>query len=196
VTEKTADIRLIAATNQPLDQLVLKGRFRQDLYYRLNVGTINIPPLRERREDIPLLALHLGLVCASELRKPFDGIEDSALKVLSSYDFNGNVRELRNIVESAIMHCRHQGKLNTEDFAFRLRSMPSAAADLPETGDKNDWPLDTLRLDEVERRLYMEALIRTKCNVSAAAKEVGLTRSKFRRRLADLGIQTHRSAQA
>jgi len=193
VIEKTADIRLIAATNQSLDQLVLQGRFRQDLYYRLNVCTINIPPLRERREDIPLLAMHLGLLCASELGRPFNGIEDDALKVLSSYDLNGNVRELRNIIENAIMHCRHSGKLSTEDLPLRMPGTPGQAH-ASELIDPGRWPLDTLRLDEVERRLYLEALKRTGCNISAASKEVGLTRSKFRRRLAALKIETHRSA--
>ena len=181
--ELTTDIRLIAATNQSLEELVEKKEFRQDLFYRLSVCTINIPPLRDRPTDIPLLAVHLGLQCSSEIGKPIDGIEDDALTQLASYDYPGNVRELRNIIENAVIRCRHGGKLRVEDLPEKVTQAPSASG-----GTSGDWPLETVVFSEVERALYVEALARTKQNVSAAAQTLGLTRSKLRRRLAALDM--------
>jgi DNA-binding NtrC family response regulator len=183
--ERSSDIRLIAATNRPMEELVAEKQFREDLYYRLSVCTIRIPPLRERRDDIPLLAAHLALQCAAQTGKSVDGIDESALRVLNSHDYPGNVRELRNIIENAVIRCPHPGKLTAADLPQRTtkdgQPVPLKSAD-------ESWPIDTLNLEEVERRLYREALRRTDHNVSAAASLVGLSRSKLRRRMSALGL--------
>ena len=98
-------MRIIAATNVDLKKMVGEGRFREDLYYRLCVITIPIPPLRERREDIPLLAEHFVRLYASENSKPISGLEPEAMKALLDYDWPGNVRELENAIERAVVLC-------------------------------------------------------------------------------------------
>lgn len=180
--EQTTDVRVITATNQSLEQLVKEKQFREDLYYRLSVCTIDLPPLRERKEDIPLLALYFTLQFASEMGKSIDGIDEEALRVFSVYNYPGNIRELRNIVESSIIRCKHSGVLLKDDLPEQIAT----------TGTKElqpgDWPMETLKLEDVERRLYQEALNRTDNNVSAAARLLGLSRGKLRRRLGDLEI--------
>jgi two-component system response regulator PilR (NtrC family) len=97
-----ADIRVVAATNQELTKLVGEGRFREDLYYRINVIEIHLPPLRDRREDIPLLAEHFLPKFAEQMGKPISSISNEAQTLLSSYDWPGNVRELQNVIERAV----------------------------------------------------------------------------------------------
>jgi two-component system NtrC family response regulator/two-component system response regulator HydG len=115
--EVEVDVRIIAATNKNLAEEVQQGRFREDLYYRLNVIEIKLPPLRERREDIPLLAEHFVQRISSELGKDVSGISAEALKVLIAYDWPGNVRELENVIERAIVTCRN-GSLEEADFSW------------------------------------------------------------------------------
>jgi DNA-binding NtrC family response regulator len=185
--ERTADVRLVAATNQDLDGAVAAKKFRQDLFYRLNVGRLRLPPLRERPGEIGILAMYFTLKGAEEMGKPVEGISEDALALLTAYDFPGNVRELRNFVESAIIHCKHSGPLTAADFSRTAltEARPDAGSrDAPTSG----WPLETLRVQDVERRLYTEALARADHNVSAAAKLIGLSRGKLRRRLSALGI--------
>lgn len=177
--ERTADVRIIAATNQPLPALVREDRFREDLYYRLSVCTIHVPPLRERVDDIPLLAQYFTLRFSAEMGKEVEGISDDALLCLSEYDFPGNVRELRNIIESSVIRAHNKKVLTTEDFP-ELRRLPSrgeAALDF------SAWPTDRLSISNIERLLFQEALHREGGNVSAAARLLGMERSKFRRGL-------------
>ncbi len=183
--EVASDARIIAATNHDLEALVEKKLFRQDLYYRLKVCTIWQPPLRERKEDIPLLALYFALLFSTEMGKAIDGIDDQALNMLCAYDYPGNVRELRNIIESSVIHCRHKGQLKKNDlpdFFCKHSSPPS------ESAEPSAWPPESIRFEEVESTLYREALSRTQNNVSAAARLLGLSRGKLRRRLSDLKI--------
>src|SRR5581483_3280415 len=100
--ELTADIRVIAATNQDLARLVAEGRFREDLYYRINVIPIALPPLRDRREDIPLLAEHFLEKFTAQMDKPLSGISQAAMELLVDYDWPGNIRELENVIERAV----------------------------------------------------------------------------------------------
>ncbi len=181
--ELSTDVRIVAATNQDLQALVEKKRFRQDLYYRLNVCVIRQPPLRERKEDIPLLALYFALQFAAEMGKLIDGIEDTALNMLCAYDYPGNVRELRNIVESSVIHCRHEGVLTDDDLPKSF--VPSAGHSDPDAG----WTMESIRFEDVEKTLYREALSRSGNNVSAAARLLGLSRGKLRRRMGDLNIE-------
>jgi len=180
--ERDVDVRVIAATNHDLAELVKEKRFREDLYYRLNVCAINCPPLRERMEDIPILALYFALQFAAETGKRIDGIDDDAFRALAAYDYPGNIRELRNIVESSIIHCKHDGLLTREDLRLDFAAAGKAI-------DEGAWPLASIRFEDVERRLYEEALSRTDANVSAAARLLGISRGKLRRRLSALGLE-------
>ena len=117
--------------------------------------------------------------------KSIDGIDDDALATLLEPNYPGNVRELRNIIENSIIHCKHTGRLRKSDLPDQCTSGPKAKADA-ETGP---WTMDVIKLEEVEKRLYQEALSRTNNNVSSAARLLGLSRGKLRRRLAVLNIQ-------
>jgi DNA-binding NtrC family response regulator len=165
--EVRVDVRVIAATNRDLQEAVNEGRFRDDLYYRLNVIEIRIPPLRERREDVPMLARHLIERLSPELNKEINDISESALKVLLEYDWPGNVRELENAIERAIVTCR--GHLLTEDdFGFLSRAM----------NERGSWVFPpNMTLSELEHQAVATTLERTGGNVKEAAATLGIDRS-------------------
>jgi DNA-binding NtrC family response regulator len=165
--EVKVDARVIAATNKDLAEEVRQGRFRDDLYYRLNVIEIRIPALRERREDVPLLAQHLLERIAHEMGKPVDDITEAALKVLLDHDWPGNVRELENAVERAIVTCRGH-VLTEQDFGFLLQAAtPTAGWAFP--------PNTTLQ--DLEKQAIIATLARTNGNVKEAASVLGIDRS-------------------
>jgi two-component system response regulator PilR (NtrC family) len=179
-TEDAVDVRLICATHQNLAQLVEQGRFRQDLYFRLAVIELRMPPLRERREDVPLLAeAILARLChGGETRR----LSSAAREALVRYDFPGNVRELENVLERAIALSS-----GAEIAASDLQLAPQVAADEPAVPDAK-WPLQEY-LDRVEREAILEALDRTRFNRTAAAKILGITFRALRYRMERLGIQ-------
>jgi DNA-binding NtrC family response regulator len=164
--EVRVDTRVIAATNKDLAEEVRQGRFRDDLFYRLNVIEIRIPPLRERREDVPLLAAHFVERLAHELGKEVGGISEEGLKLLMDYDWPGNVRELENVVERAIVTSR--GSLLTEaDFGW-----------LTNGASRGNWQVPgDISLAELERRAIIATLERTHGNVKEAAASLGVDRS-------------------
>jgi DNA-binding NtrC family response regulator len=164
--EVVVDVRVIAATNRNLAEEVQRERFRDDLYYRLNVIEIRLPALRERREDIPLLAEHFVEKIASELGKDISGISADALKILIAYDWPGNVRELENVIERAIV-TSHNGILDEGDFAW-LNQRASA---------EQTWNVPDVSLNELERRAIVAVLERKKGNVKEAAASLGIDRS-------------------
>jgi len=165
--EVRVDVRVIAATNKDLAEEVKQGRFRDDLYYRLNVIEIHVPPLRERREDIPLLAEHFVERIAHELGKEADGISENGLKVLMDYDWPGNVRELQNAIERAIVTC-HGRVLTEADFSTLARG----------SNGKSGWTVPgDVCLEELERRAIVATLERTHGNVKEAAASLGVDRS-------------------
>ena len=185
-SESTIDVRILSATHKDLAKLVEEGKFRQDLYYRINVIQLAIPALRERSEDIPLLTDHtLGkLARQMDLEKPT--LAPEALDALSRYAFPGNVRELENILERAITLC--------EDNTIRARDLH-----LPQTGDSAPLPpmpgpLDSGQihleehLGEIEKKAILQALEQTKYNKTAAAKLLGLSFRALRYRLKKLGL--------
>jgi len=178
--EDATDVRIISATHRDLADLVQQGKFRQDLYYRLNVIQIQMPPLRELREDIAAIAQQTleRLRHGSPVR-----FSDEALRALQAYDFPGNVRELENIVERALALCSN-GVITAED----LQLAPSAQGrtEPSELGDKCPLPE---YLDRVERQALLEALQRTGFNRTAAAKLLGLTFRTMRYRMERLGIK-------
>jgi len=164
--EVKVDVRVIAATNVNLRQAVAEGKFREDLFYRLNVIEIRIPPLRERREDIPLLAAHFVEKISHELGRPVDDISEGALKALMAHDWPGNVRELENAVERAIVTCRTR-ELTEDDFAFLAKSPAEQSFSIP-VG---------MSIHEMEKALIAETLKRTGGNVMESAGVLGIDRS-------------------
>ncbi len=187
VREIEVDIRVVAATNKDLKAMVSAGEFRDDLYYRLNVIQITLPALRERREDLPLLVQHFLEKYASDMRKDILGVERSAMDVLLSYPYDGNVRELENIIERAVT-------LETAE----MITVDSLPYHMQKGGDLVQWandlaiPEDGLELDAIvenlERNLITKALRRTKGVRKEAAKLLGITFRSMRYRLDKYGI--------
>jgi DNA-binding NtrC family response regulator len=178
--EISVDVRVIAATNIDLEDAVERGVFRDDLYYRLNVINIRIPPLRERREDIPLLVHHFIEDLSHELRKEVGDITDEALKLLIDHAWPGNVRELENTLERALITCKTR-LLTVEDFSFLRR--PNG------NGVKEFAVPANMSLEEMERQAIVATLQRTAGNIKEAAAVLGIDRSTLYDRLKKLGIQ-------
>jgi DNA-binding NtrC family response regulator len=173
------DVRVIAATHRDLAADVRDGRFRDDLYYRLNVINIHLPPLRERREDVPLLAQEFLDRLSHELGREVSGISEEALRLLMDHDWPGNVRELENAVERAIVTCK-SGVLGAEDFAFLARApgVPAGGPSLP----------PGLTLQAVEKDYIAATLARLSGNVKAAAEALGIDRSTLYEKIRRYGI--------
>jgi DNA-binding NtrC family response regulator len=167
-SETEVDVRVIAATHHDLQAEVRGGRFRDDLFYRLNVINIRIPALRERREDVPLLTQEFLDRLSHELGREVSGVSDEALKVLIDHDWPGNVRELENAVERALVTCK-SGVLTAEDFAFLRHD----TADVPPGLGLPPG----LTLQDVERHYIAVTLQRTQGNIKAAADALGIDRS-------------------
>jgi two-component system, NtrC family, response regulator PilR len=182
--EDPVDVRMICATHQNLTALVERGKFRQDLYFRLNVIELKMPSLKECREDIPALALsmlaRMSAAGGSVLR-----LSKAAQALLAAYDFPGNVRELENILERAVALCGSD-EIQPDD----LRLTPPRQAD--EAAAAGKWPLQDY-LDRVEREAILEALNQTRFNRTAAAKVLGITFRALRYRMERLGINEPRS---
>lgn len=184
--EKTiqVDVRVIAATNKNLTDLISKGEFREDLYYRLNVVDMQIPPLRKRQEDIPLLAQHFLEMFAAKNHKKIKGFTPQALDLLIRHDWPGNVRELMNAVERAVVLSRSD-YLSENDFPMLAgtalvdgRSLGSAIIDVK--GDKS--------LEEVQKATILETLEAVGGNKSKAARRLGITRKTLHKKLKAYGV--------
>jgi transcriptional regulator with GAF, ATPase, and Fis domain len=170
------DVRVIAATNVDLRAALEQGTFREDLYYRLNVVPMNIPPLRERKEDIPYLVEHFA--------KKFGGeISEGAMERLMSYHWPGNVRELENVVERSVLLAQGPRVEPSEVKIDTAPRRPAAAS-----GGDHFLP-EGMTLDEYEQAVIREALKRANGNKSQAARLLGLTRNALRYRLAQMGIE-------
>ena len=172
----SVDIRVLAATHWNLTDTAKKGDFRSDLYHRLAAFTIGIPPLRERREDIPILADHFLKRYAAAAEKPIRAISTDALQVLAEHDFSGNVRELENAIESAVLF-ETTDLLQPQSLPLYLTQEDSQAAAGPTD------PTVIIPLDEVERRAIVQALKVTDNNISDAARALGINRSTLHRKL-------------
>jgi two-component system response regulator PilR (NtrC family) len=180
--EDPVDVRIICATHQNLGALVAAGRFRQDLFYRINVIELPMPPLRECREDVPLIA---GAILERFAAAPGGApprLSAAALEALSAYDFPGNIRELENILERAVA-LSASAEIGVED--LRLAPAPGEAAPAPagEAAALPDY------LDSLERKAILEALAKTGFNRTAAAKLLGITFRQLRYRMQRLGIR-------
>ncbi len=173
-TSVEVNIRLICATNMPVEQMVKDGRFRQDLLYRINTVEIRIPPLSERVEDIPMLANHFLDYYSRKYHKEILSITPEALMKLKKYAWPGNVRELQHAIERAVIMA-DSATLQESDFLFSRKSDISVNS-------------DTLNLDEVEKAAVVKALQLHNANISKAADELGLTRASLYRRMEKYGL--------
>ncbi len=171
---KRVDARVISATNAILGEEVAAGRFRQDLLFRLNTIEIHLPPLRERREDIPVLAAHFLTTHARRYRKDLQGFDPAAMQALLDNPWQGNVRELNHVVERAVLMAQEH-MVRPADLALRASAAGSAR-------------LEDMSLEEVESFLIKKALARHNGNVSQAAGALGLSRSALYRRLERFGL--------
>lgn len=178
---RKVDVRVVSATNADLRQMVAEHTFREDLFYRINLITIHLPALRERREDIPLLARHFADRQAAQNGLPHTDFSADALQFLSRLPYPGNIRELKNLVERTILVC---GKniLDASDFdAQYLRHDEKEA-------ENKELPLAGMTLDEIERRTILQALELYKGNLSQAALSLGISRAALYRRLEKYNI--------
>jgi len=179
------DVRIIAATSQDLKSAVEAGHFRDDLYYRLNVVPIHMPPLRERREDIPLLLDHFLNKISKEMDRPVPLITDEAKGLLLGYSYHGNVRELTNIVERLLVTCPN-GKIARQDLPDEVRG----------EADPGQGPVERLKalpepgvsLQEIEQELILKTLQMTSWNKTATARMLGITRRLLYLRLSQYGL--------
>lgn len=181
--EQVVDVRILSATHKDLAAEVAAGRFRQDLYYRLNVIELRVPPLRERREDIPLLADAVLRRLSAESGLSSAELAPEALEKLKNYRFPGNVRELENMLERAYTLCEDD-TIKQQD--LRLADAPCSA----DSGEASLAQVDNIEdyLEDIERKLIMQALEETRWNRTAAAQRLGLTFRSMRYRLKKLGI--------
>ncbi len=175
------DIRVIAATNRDLEKEVKEGRFREDLYYRLNVVPLVLPPLRERREDIPLLADHFLALFRDKNRKPIKAISGKALDLLVRYDWPGNVRELENVVERAVILARDE-VLVPADLPPQIRMLSGGA-------EEAGFAIPSgISLDDVERVLILKTLEETGGNRTRASEILGINRRPLQNKLKEYGL--------
>jgi two-component system, NtrC family, response regulator AtoC len=176
------DVRLVAATNKDLKKLVSEGKFRDDLFYRLSVVTVELPALRERREDVPLLISAFIRQCSAENGKPVREITQDAVNMLMAYDWPGNVRELRNTVEQMVVLSRGE-RLTLRDVPAPIR----AGADLSKVAVAR--PGATMTVEEAERQLIVQALKEMNGNRTRAANRIGMSRRTMHRKLKKYGLE-------
>jgi DNA-binding NtrC family response regulator len=171
----TSDFRVIAATNEALEDLVKQGKFREDLYYRLNVFSLFIPPLRERRKDISSLAYFFLRKYSSAMNKNIDKISDEAMEFLNNFDWPGNVRELENAIERAVVVGK-TGVLELKDLPFSSRNIPDT-----ETG--------TSSLAEIEKKHIEKILALNKWNIQKCSEILGIERATLYSKIAKYGLK-------
>lgn len=172
----SSDFRVIAATNENLEELVKEGKFREDLYYRLNVFTIHIPPLRERVDDIPLLANYFLKKYITSMNKKITGISDEAINFMLRYKWPGNVRELENAIERAVVICRND-KIQLEDLPFKV-------------SNNTQWTdVEDKSLSEVEKRHIALVLKENNWNISKSAEDLKIDRVTLYNKIKKYGLR-------
>ena len=175
---KKVNVRFVAATNKDLQKEVLEGGFREDLYYRLNVITINLPPLRERREDIEPLAQHFLKINTARMKKELRGIDGEALQLMQQYDWPGNVRELENVMERAVILARSDTITTALLPIGAIRERTAAVVE----------PAPLVALEEIERRHIEAVLARTGFHKSRSAEILGISRKTLDRKILEYGL--------
>ena len=178
------DVRLIAASNKELSKLIQEGRFREDLYYRLNVIPIQLPPLRVRKDDIPLLVTHFLKRFADKEGKAVTSVSPEAMKIFTGYHWPGNVRELENAIERAVILTTHN-TIVPEDLPQVLRDSHKRNADIPDT-------LEEQTLEDVEKHYILKTLDRYQWNQKQASDVLGISTTTLWRKLKLYGIEQKR----
>jgi len=182
VTSRKVDLRFIVATNKDLDQLVRDGKFREDLFYRLNVVSITVPPLREKRDDVPLLAYHFLKKYAKEMQKDIKSISVDAMNKLIAHSWPGNIRQLENVIERAIVMAEGD-TITTEQLPFAVAGEAGHLdTPIPKTSDELKEIKKQLResaVENIEKSFVLDALTRNDWNVTKSAEVVGMQRSNF-----------------
>lgn len=174
----SVDVRIIAATNRNLEEEVKKGNFREDLYYRLNVIHIHVPPLRDRKDDIPLLIAHFLEEFSRENAKDIKSIDARAKSAMYNYNWPGNIRELRNCIESAVVMCSGD--------EIKLEDLPPTVSN---TGEEKSISIPaSATLDEAEKIIIMQTLAANKNNKSKTAELLGIGRKTLHRKLEEYGV--------
>ncbi|MBX7222844.1 MAG: sigma 54-interacting transcriptional regulator [Blastocatellia bacterium] len=186
------DVRVLAATNRDLEKDAERGTFREDLYHRLNVIRIEVPPLRERPEDIPLIARYVLAECAKKENKDV-AFSEAALDALCSYNWPGNVRQLKNEIERAVIMAEPEAVLVPEDFSTELRHRPSISGSFRLRAGSESTKAQTLAaaIEEVEKRVITDALRRHNGNISRVARELDISRNGLALKCKRLGIDTN-----
>jgi DNA-binding NtrC family response regulator len=186
---RTADFRLVAATNKDLRAMVTQGTFRDDLFYRVNIFPIRVPPLRERREDIPALAFHFLREAGAELGKRVTHISDGAMALLVNYDWPGNVRELQNMVSRAAIlatdHVVRKAHLDALGDGSQDATVPRTSEELKE----RKKAARERSVEGLEKTFVLEALKRNRWNVTRSAEETGMLRANFQALMKKYGIR-------
>jgi DNA-binding NtrC family response regulator len=188
---QSTDIRLIAATNKDLRTMVEAGSFRDDLYYRINIFPIEIPPLRERREDIAALAFHFLRAFSAELGKEVNEISDGAMNLLLNHHWPGNVRELENTVHRAVILATDK-VIRKAHLVTLLAGSPEGDPEVPRTGDELKRSKKAAReksVESIEKAFVLEALRRNAWNVTRSAEETGMQRANFQALMKKHGIR-------
>ena len=173
-----ADVRVISATNRDLSEMIRQGEFREDLYFRLNVVEVRLPPLRERSEDIPLLVQHFVRRFRTAKRRHIEGIEDEALALLVDYPFPGNIRELENVIERAFVVCQKS--------LIDVRSLPDYVRQHRPEGRLGGETGDVLK--NTEAKLVKRTLEKHRGNRTRAAEELGIHRVTLFRKMKRYGL--------
>jgi DNA-binding NtrC family response regulator len=186
--DRQVNVRIVAATNRDLDQLVEAGRFRSDLLYRLRVFQINIPALRERGDDVLLLARRFAAQMAQRYGKPAPVLDAPACERLRTHPWPGNVRELRNVMERAVLLCR-TGTLGADDLALGPRPAPALPRPAPGEAARPPAPAAGASLEAVERQHLLQALEQSHWNVTRAARRLDISRDTLRYRIEKHGLQ-------
>jgi transcriptional regulator with PAS, ATPase and Fis domain len=183
-TDRPVDVRILAATNRDLGRMVAAGRFREDLYYRLNVLSIRVPPLRDRAEDVPLLASGFVALLAAEIGCAPRGLTPAASAALARHPWPGNVRELRNVVERAVLLAR-DGWIDAEHLGLEARGTEPGS---DPGGASFSLPISDCSLRSVERALIERVLLDTAGNRSQAARVLGVNRTTLYNKLKVYGL--------
>ena len=177
-----ADVRIISATNRDLEQEIKEGRFREDLFYRLNVISVPLPPLRDRKEDIPLLAEHFLSIYSEKNRRLMKGFQPKALDLLMRYDWPGNIRELENTIERSVIMTRGD-HISPADLPMNIQALGG------ELDDDNTGVLPGWSMREVEKDLIIKTLEQTDGNKTKAAEILGINRKTLQNKIREYEIE-------
>ncbi len=178
------DVRMLAATNQDIEKAIEEGRFREDLYYRLNVINIHMPPLRKRRDDIPLLINYFLEKNVTQKKKKIDSVSPDTMKILTGYHWPGNVRELENVMERAVI-LTNRNVIMAEDLPESIRATPSQ-------GREPEYDTEEKTLEELEKYYILKALDKFAWNQKKASEVLGISTTTLWRKLKSYGIEPKR----